>query len=35
MIIKQTVFPSQIDKLDTLEDGYGKGSFVIIKANKN
>ena len=34
MIIKQTVFPSSIGRLDSIEDGYGKGSFVIIKANK-
>jgi SAM-dependent methyltransferase len=35
MIIKQTIFPSQIGKFDSIKDGYGKGSFVIIKANKN
>ena len=34
MIIKQTVFTSSRGKLDSIEDGYGKGSFVIIKANK-
>jgi SAM-dependent methyltransferase len=34
MIIKQTVIPSQIGRLDSIEDGYGKGSFVVIKANK-
>jgi len=33
--IKQTVFPSQIDKLDCVKDGYGEGSFIIMKANKN
>jgi len=35
MIIKQTVFPRQTGKLDFVEDGYGEGSFVVIKANKN
>ena len=34
VIIKQTVFPGQTDKIDLVEDGYGKGSFVIIKAIK-
>jgi len=34
IIIKQTVFTNQKDRLDSIEDGYGKGSFVIIKANK-
>jgi len=34
IIIKQTVFTNQKDKLDSIEDGYGKGSFVVIKANK-
>jgi len=34
MIIKQTVFPRSSARLDSIEDGYGKGSFVIIKANK-
>jgi ubiquinone/menaquinone biosynthesis C-methylase UbiE len=35
MIIKQTVFFSQTGKLESIEDGYGNGSFVVIKANKN
>jgi len=35
MIIKQTVFTNQKDRLDSIEDGYGEGSFVVIKANKN
>ena len=34
IIIKQTVFTNQKDRLDSIEDGYGKGSFVVIKANK-
>jgi len=34
VVIKQTVFSSQTDKIDSVEDGYGKGSFVIIKAIK-
>jgi len=34
MIIKQTVFPSQTGRIDSVEDGYSKGSFVIIKAIK-
>ena len=34
MLIKQTVFSSSIGRLDSIEDSYGKGSFVIIKANK-
>jgi SAM-dependent methyltransferase len=34
IFIKQTVFPIKIGKLDSIEDGYGKGSFVVIKANK-
>jgi ubiquinone/menaquinone biosynthesis C-methylase UbiE len=33
-IIRQTVFPSHTGRIDTVEDGYGKGSFVIIKAIK-
>jgi ubiquinone/menaquinone biosynthesis C-methylase UbiE len=32
--IRQTVFPSRIGRIDSVEDGYGKGSFVIIKAIK-
>ncbi len=34
IIIKQTVFTNQTHSLDFIEDGYGKGSFIIIKANK-
>ena len=34
VVIKQTVFPGRIDKIDLVENGYGKGSFVIIKAIK-
>ena len=34
VVIRQTVFSSQTDKIDSVEDGYGKGSFVIIKAKK-
>lgn len=34
MTIKQTIFPSQTGKIDAIEDGYGKGSFVVIKAVK-
>ncbi len=34
MIIKQTIFTNQTDRLDSIKDGYGKGSFVVIKANK-
>jgi ubiquinone/menaquinone biosynthesis C-methylase UbiE len=34
VVIKQTVFPSRTGRIDTVEDGYGKGSFVIIKAKK-
>ena len=34
MTSKQTIFPSQTDKIDAIEDGYGKGSFVVIKAVK-
>lgn len=33
-VIRQTVFPSQTGRLGSVEDGYGKGSFVIIKAIK-
>ena len=32
VVIKQTVFPGQTDKNGLIEDGYGVGSFVIIKA---
>ena len=34
VVIKQTVFPGQTDKIGLIEDGYGVGSFVIIKAIK-
>jgi SAM-dependent methyltransferase len=34
LTIKQTIFPSQTCKVDVVEDGYGKGSFVVIKAIK-
>ena len=34
IIIKQTVFTNQTHSLDSIEDGYDKGSFVVIKANK-
>jgi len=34
VVIKQTVFPNQTGRIDSVEDGYGKGSFVIIKAIK-
>jgi ubiquinone/menaquinone biosynthesis C-methylase UbiE len=34
VVIKQTVFPGQTDKNGLIEDGYGVGSFVIIKAIK-
>ena len=34
VVIKQTVFPSQTGRIDTVEDGYGEGGFVIIKAIK-
>ena len=34
VVIGQTVFPSRIGRIDVVEDGYGKGSFVIIKAIK-
>ena len=34
VVIKQTVFSGQTDKINLVEDGYGKGSFVIIKAIK-
>ena len=33
-VIKQTVFPSRNSRIDSVEDGYGKGSFVIIKGFK-
>ena len=34
IITKQTVFTNQTDRLDYIEDGHGKGSFIIIKAIK-
>jgi SAM-dependent methyltransferase len=34
VVIKQTVFPGQTDKIDLVENSYGVGSFVIIKAIK-
>jgi len=34
IVIKQTVFSGQTDKIDLAENGYGVGSFVIIKAIK-
>ncbi len=34
VVIKQTVFPGQTDKIDLVENSYGIGSFVIIKAIK-
>ena len=33
-VIRQTVFPNQTGRMDSVEDGYGKGSFVIIKGIK-
>jgi len=35
VVIRQTVFSSETDKLNHVESGYGKGSFVIIKAVKS
>ena len=34
VVIRQTVFSSRTGRIDPVEDGYGKGSFVIIKAIK-
>ena len=34
VVIRQTVIPSRTGRIDSVEDGYGKGSFVIIKAIK-
>ncbi len=34
-LIKQTVFSSRSDELNHVENGYGKGSFIIIKAKKS
>lgn len=34
VVIRQTVFSSRTDRIDSVEDGYGKGSFVILKATK-
>ena len=33
-VIRQTVFSNRTVRIDPVEDGYGKGSFVIIKAIK-
>ena len=33
-VIRQTVFPSRTGRIDSVENGYGKGSFVIIKGIK-
>ena len=33
-VIRQTVFPSRTGRIDSVEDGWGKGSFVIIKGIK-
>lgn len=33
-VIKQTIFPNSSKKIDLVKDGYGEGSFVVIKANK-
>ena len=35
VVIKQTVFSGQTDKMDSVENGHGKGSFVVIKAIKS
>jgi len=35
VVIRQTVFSSETDKLNNVESGYGKGSFVVIKAVKS
>jgi len=34
IVIRQTVFHSRNGRIESVEDGYGKGSFVIIKAIK-
>ena len=34
-LIKQTVFSSRSDELNHVKNGYGKGSFVAIKAKKS
>jgi ubiquinone/menaquinone biosynthesis C-methylase UbiE len=34
VVIRQTIFPSWTGRIDSVEDSYGKGSFVIIKAIK-
>ena len=34
VVIRQTVLPSRTGRIDSVEDSYGKGSFVIIKAIK-
>ena len=33
--IKQTVLSGEVYKMSHIKDGFGEGSFVIIKANKN
>ena len=33
-VIRQTVFPSRTGRIDSVEDGNGKGNFVIIKGIK-
>jgi ubiquinone/menaquinone biosynthesis C-methylase UbiE len=35
VVIKQTVVPGQTDKIGLIEDGYVKGSFVVITAIKS
>jgi len=34
IVVRKTVVPSQTGKIDSVEGGYGKGSFVIVKAIK-
>ena len=34
IVIKQTVFSGRTDKIDLAENGYGVGSFIIMKAIK-
>jgi len=34
VVIRQAVFPSRTGRIDSVEDGYSKGGFVIIKAIK-
>jgi len=35
VVVKQTVFSGQTGKIDSVENGHGKGSFVVIKAIKS